>query len=267
MTLSERKAQVNSYLGKTVDIKIDRPIGYVHKKEKYTLNYPINYGYIPNVLGGDGEELDVYLMGVPQPVSQYRARIIGIVHRYNDIEDKLVAAPENAVFYQNEIAEAVSFQEKYYKTRIQALFEKSAGAVLYSNLNGEINYLLIKQSNGDIGFPKGHVEMGETDIEAALREIYEETSVKTRIKFDFRQETNYVMPNGIRKTVVYFLADFKDQIPCHNEGFEDNEYMILPFSKALNAITFDNAKEILRAADIFLNSNTVKLKFSRRCKK
>ena len=59
MNTQERKALVNSYLGKTVDIIIDRPIGYIHRKENYALTYPINYGYIPDVLGGDGEELEL----------------------------------------------------------------------------------------------------------------------------------------------------------------------------------------------------------------
>ena len=119
MTFEERKALVKSYLGKTVRIKIDRPIGYVHKKEKYTLTYPINYGYIPGVLGGDGEELDVYLLGVDMPVTEYTGEIIGIVHRENDVEDKLVMAPEGVIFTQNEVAEQVHFQEQYYKTEIE----------------------------------------------------------------------------------------------------------------------------------------------------
>ena len=56
MTLEERHAQVESYLGKTITIGIDRPIGYVHRKGEKTLVYPINYGYIPGVLGGDEED-------------------------------------------------------------------------------------------------------------------------------------------------------------------------------------------------------------------
>lgn len=124
MTYEERKAQVASYLGKTVKIGIDRPIGYVHKKEKYTLVYNINYGYIPGVLGGDGEELDVYLLGVDEPVDEYEAKIIAIVHRENDIEDKLVAAPPNMSFSVEEIRRAVDFQEKYYVSRIETYSQK-----------------------------------------------------------------------------------------------------------------------------------------------
>lgn len=116
-----RKALVNSYLGKTVTIKIDRPIGYVHQKKNYTLTYPINYGYIPGVLGGDGEELDVYLLGVDVPVSEFNGKIIGIVHRHNDIEDKLVMAPKETNFTAEEIADAVRFQEQYYDSEIEVV--------------------------------------------------------------------------------------------------------------------------------------------------
>jgi len=119
MTYEERKAQVKSYLGKTVKIGIDRPLGYVHKKEKYSLTYPINYGYIPDVLGGDGEELDVYLLGVNEPVREYECKIIAIIHRHNDIEDKLVGAPVGTSFSKEEIENTVHFQEQYYDSEIE----------------------------------------------------------------------------------------------------------------------------------------------------
>lgn len=113
-----RKAVAASYLGKTVTIKIDRPLGSAHPKYP-ELIYPVNYGYLPHVLGGDGEELDVYLLGVDIPVKEYTAPIVGIVHRQNDREDKLVAAPEGTELDQEKIAAAVHFQEQYYQTEIQ----------------------------------------------------------------------------------------------------------------------------------------------------
>lgn len=121
MTFEERKALVRGYLGKTVTIGIDRPVGYVHHKEKYSLHYPINYGYIPGVLGGDGEEVDVYLLGVSTPVTEYTCRIIGIAHRANDVEDKLIAAPDGMHFTVEEMAAAINFQEKYYETTVEGL--------------------------------------------------------------------------------------------------------------------------------------------------
>ena len=254
MTYEERKALVKSYLGKTVDIKIDRPIGYVHKKENYCLIYPINYGYVPGVLGGDGEELDVYLLGVNEPVTEYKAKIIGIAHRENDVEDKLIASPIDKVFYQNEIAEAIHFQEQYYKTTFEALYEKSAGAVVYTVSDDEIKYLLIKSQNGDIGFPKGHIEQGENEESAALREIYEETSIKAELTGDFKAKIEYTMPNGKSKTVIYFTAVYANQMPKHNDGFEHNEYMLLEYDAALNLLTFENTKEILTKANKFINT-------------
>ena len=113
-----RKALVRSYLGKTVNIKIDRPVGSIHP-EHPELVYPVNYGYIPDVFGGDGEEIDVYLLGVDVPVEEYTARIIGILHRHNDTEDKLVAAPEGLDFDENKISKSVSFQERFFESEIE----------------------------------------------------------------------------------------------------------------------------------------------------
>ena len=118
-TRDELKEFERSYLGKTVEIGIDRPIGYVHVKGSKTLHYPINYGYIPNVIGGDGEELDVYLLGLDTPVEKYTCKIIAIVHRRNDCEDKLVGAPEGMSFSAEEIERYVHFQEKYYDSYIE----------------------------------------------------------------------------------------------------------------------------------------------------
>jgi inorganic pyrophosphatase len=70
-------------------------------------------------LGGDGEELDVYLLGVTEPVSEYTCKVIGIVYRENDVEDKLIAAPEGLTYTAEEMAEAIHFQEKYYDTYIE----------------------------------------------------------------------------------------------------------------------------------------------------
>lgn len=113
-----RTALLEKYMGTTVQIEIDRPIGYVHKKEKYSLNYPINYGYIPGVFGGDGEELDVYLLGVDVPVDRYVCEIIGAALRKNDCEDKLIAVPVGMRFTADEAYDMINFQEKWYDTEI-----------------------------------------------------------------------------------------------------------------------------------------------------
>jgi len=124
MTMEERRALALSYLGKTVTVAIDRPVGYVHRKENYTLTYPLNYGYIPGVLGGDGEELDVYVLGPTEPLDTFTGEIVGILWREDDLEDKLVAAAPGVRPDEETVAAAVAFQEQYYHTRVQALYPR-----------------------------------------------------------------------------------------------------------------------------------------------
>ena len=128
--------------------------------------------------------------------------------------------------------------------------ERSCGTIPYTVRGGKLFYLLVKaKDDGPCGFPKGHVEDGESEIETALRETLEETSLRPIISDSFRYEISYELKNGNQKTVVYFLADFGDQIPARNGDFEDFEYLILPFSEAYDALTFDNTKQMLKAAD------------------
>ena len=117
-TTSNRKFLARSFLGETIDIVIDRPLGSVHPKYE-NIVYSVNYGYVPNVFSNDGEELDVYLLGVDVPVATCQANIIAIIYRLDDIEDKLVAAPEGIAFTKEEIKRAVAFQEQYFTTEIE----------------------------------------------------------------------------------------------------------------------------------------------------
>ena len=116
-----RTALVKHYLGKTVEVEIDRPIGTPHPKHPEII-YPINYGYIPNVFGGDGEELDVYILGIDKRIEEgdrTTVKIIGIVYRKNDVEDKLVGAPETVVYTPEEIERIIHFQEQYYDSHVE----------------------------------------------------------------------------------------------------------------------------------------------------
>ena len=134
--------------------------------------------------------------------------------------------------------------------------ERSCGTIPYTVKDGKIFYLLVKvKDDGCCGFPKGHVEGGESEIETALRETLEETSLRPIISDGFRYEISYELKNGNHKTVVYYLADFGDQSPTRNGDFEDFEYLILPFSEAYDALTFDNTKQMLKFADDHLRRN------------
>ena len=104
-------------LGKTVKVIIDRPMGTYHPKHK-DLYYPINYGYIQGIIAPDGEEQDVYVLGVNEPVREFTGRIIAIIKRFDDEEDKWVVAPEDMTFTKEEIMKQVEFQEKYFRSEV-----------------------------------------------------------------------------------------------------------------------------------------------------
>ena len=104
-------------IGKTVKVIIDRPIGSRHPNYKDTV-YPVNYGSIEGVTAGDGEEQDAYVLGVNHALKTFTGRVIAIIHRYNDVEEKWVVAPEGVCFSKEEIIEKVNFQEKYFKYSI-----------------------------------------------------------------------------------------------------------------------------------------------------
>ena len=101
-------------LGNTVTVIVDRPLGTAHPRHPDIL-YPVNYGYVPGILAPDGEEQDAYILGVDRPVVSFSGRVIAIIHRWDDVEDKWVVAPEGLRFTKAEIESAVSFQEQYFR--------------------------------------------------------------------------------------------------------------------------------------------------------
>ena len=105
-----------SYLGKTLKIKLDRPFGSKHPKHGFI--YPVNYGYVPNTISGDGEELDAYLLGVFEPVEEYEGECIAIIHRTNDNDDKLVIVPIGKNYSDDAIDALTEFQEQYFEHKI-----------------------------------------------------------------------------------------------------------------------------------------------------
>lgn len=133
------------------------------------------------------------------------------------------------------------------------MLEISAGAIIYTYIQNEIHYLLILDNNGNYGFPKGHLEENETDIDAAIREIKEEVNIDIELDINFKEELNYLMPNGIKKKAIYYLGYYENQTPIKQVG-EVEQILLLPYLKALDLLTFDNMKLLLIKAHRYLNN-------------
>ena len=104
-------------IGSVVKVTVDRPLGSRHPRYP-ELCYPVNYGYVKGVLAPDGEEQDAYVLGVDEPLAEFVGCVIAIIHRFDDVEEKWVVAPQGVTFSKEEIAAQVAFQEKYFRTQI-----------------------------------------------------------------------------------------------------------------------------------------------------
>ena len=212
--MEKRKQFILESMGKKVHVVVDRPIGYRHG----SIVYPINYGYIPGVIAGDGEEQDAYILGVGEPLAEFDGVVVGAVHRRNDCEDKLVVAPVGCMYHQGQIAEAVRFQEQFFDSYIISCFEKSCGVLPYRVVDGRPEFLLVFEARSQCwSLPKGHIEAGETDVQAAQRELYEETGLTAQLDTTHIASVQYPISSFAHKKVAFYLGRV-DGTPIAREG-------------------------------------------------
>ena len=106
----------NDYLNKIVTVNIDRKLGTLHPKHGFM--YMLNYGYIPNTKSPDEEELDAYLLGVFDPVDTFEGKVIAIIKRTNDNDDKLIVVPKDKEYTDDQIKALTEFQERFFESII-----------------------------------------------------------------------------------------------------------------------------------------------------
>ena len=104
-------------IGKTVTVTVDRPLGSHHPVLK-ELYYPVNCGYVKEVMAPDGDEYDAYVLGVDTPVEVFTGKVVAVICRKDDVEDKWVVCPEDMTFTREEIMAKVKFQEQYFESEI-----------------------------------------------------------------------------------------------------------------------------------------------------
>lgn len=110
------KIDSKNFIGKEVNIVIDRALGTKHPKHGFV--YTVNYGYVPNVISGDGEELDAYLLGVFNQVENYKGKCIAVIHGTNDDDDKIIVVPEGVNYTDEQIKALTEFQERFFESVI-----------------------------------------------------------------------------------------------------------------------------------------------------
>ncbi len=239
-----REKLIQELMGKEVHVVVDRPIGYQHGD----IVYPINYGYIPGTIAGDGEEQDAYILGVSEPITEFDGQVIAAIRRKNDCEDKLVVAPAGSVYHQGQIVEAVHFQEQFFISKIDSLLRKACGVIPFRWNNGVKEYLILLQTNNFWSFPKGHMEPGETEEQTALRELHEETGLCATLVSGKKAVSEYdMLPIARRKQVVLFLGEVEGHMILQESEVLNHKWVkASELEEYLQQDTYESCLELLR---------------------
>jgi len=189
-----RWARAWSYLGRDVVVELEQ-------------REPLLLGHL------HGEAQKAYVLGADTVGKTFSGWIAGVIHREDDVEDMLVAAPRGTMLHQAEIEAAVHAIEQNHSITVDTLLRKSCGAILYRMREGKPEYLMLLQRKSKTwSFAKGHMEPGETEAEAAVREVLEETGGHVTLREGFCETVEYPVSPRTRKRVVLFLAELEDEL-------------------------------------------------------
>ncbi len=131
--------------------------------------------------------------------------------------------------------------------------ETSCGAIVYTQREDQYLFVIVQEQSGAYSFPKGHMETGETEMETARREIFEETGLRPAFVDGFREMDTYDLKEkpGTRKQVVYFLAECGNE-PMTAQMGEIRKIELLPYDQAMERFDWEGTRRVLTAAYRFL---------------
>ncbi|MBQ6381487.1 MAG: NUDIX domain-containing protein [Clostridia bacterium] len=240
-------------LGKYCRVCVSRPIGSVDTA--YGFVYPVNFGYATGKRIQLPEHTGAYILGIHHPVREFEGRIIAVLTNHQTNEKTLVVCPKSKRFIVHEIDKQLAVLKEHYDFSLDCLYERSCGAVVYHEIGGKVRYLLIKNKrSAHWSFPKGHVEKGESDEQAAIREVKEETGIDISIIEGFKAKSEYSIQHKIEKMVYIYAATCQTpKTVIQEEEIED--YLWLDFHKAMRHLKFENDKNILYRVNEFLKKN------------
>ena len=242
-------------LGKFVKVRVTSPMHSFNTR--FGFKYKLNFGIIEGGKTRKNNAQYAYIMGINHPVRNFDGRVIAVVRRYSGKGVVWVVAPKSTRFIVNDIREAIDFAEGKNGYNIDCLYESSCGAVVFRKEDDKIKFLLIRnRRSAHWGFPKGHIEPGESDEETAIREVLEETGLRIEILPGFVRKSNYTIQGKIEKSVAIFLANTVDtDYTLQVEEIEECGWF--EFDDALKTLNYENDKLILNEAKAFLAENAV----------
>lgn len=239
-------------LGKFVKVRVTSPMNSFNSR--FGFKYQLNYGIMEGCKTRKNTVQFAYIMGINHPVRNFDGRVIATVKRNGGKGIVWVVAPKSTRFIVNDIRPAIDFAEGRIGYTIDCLYESSCGAVVFNEEKGERQFLLIRnRRSAHWGFPKGHIEPGETKEETAIREVLEETGLNIEIVSGFVKNSEYIIQGKIEKSVSIFLGkttefDYKLQ----EEEIEECGWYT--YNDALRILNYENDKYILTEAAKFFGN-------------
>ncbi len=242
-------------LGKYVRVRVTKPMGAFDRRTGKI--YRLNYGIVESGLDPRTPVKGAYIMGVTHAVRNFEGRVAAVIRLPERQGVYLVVAPKSKRFIINDIKQEIEYMYKSGTYSIECLYEKSCGAVVFRVINGERKFLLIKNKRSNHwGFPKGHIEEGETEEETAKREVLEESGIHIRIFPGFKDKSEYTIRGRIEKSVSIFLATTDDEnTVIQPEEIED--YVWLDYEEALKTLNHINDRNILQYAKKYIDDNGI----------
>ncbi len=239
-------------LGKFVKVRVTSPMHSFNNR--FGFKYKLNYGVIDSFKSNKKSVQGAYIMGINHPVRNFDGRVIAVIKRQSCRGMAWVVAPKSTRFIVNDIKQAIEFAEGRNNYSIECLYESSCGAVIFRESEEGIKFLLIRNKrSAHWGFPKGHIEPGETEEDTAIREVFEETGLRIRIVPGFVKKSEYTIQGKIEKSVSIFLAE-TDELVYKLQEEEIEECDWYDFDAALRILNYENDKYILTEAKKFLDT-------------
>lgn len=238
-------------LGKIVSASVVEPIG-VEMDDGFI--QPLNYAKIDDV-----KNQYAYIYGEDRTVSYFDGEVVaGLMpkNKSSKLKPIWILAEEGAKPINVDILEDIDM-EHFNGYTLKCKYERSCGAIVYRYINGQIRYLLIRNKRSSYwGFPKGHVEKGETRFDTARREVLEETGLKIHINLGFEGSSLYTVGNNVEKQVYIYTASTKNaRTKIQKEEIED--YAWLPFVETLKKLRFQNDRRIFEKGVKYLHNNNL----------
>ena len=212
--------------------------------------------YSGYITGDNNENMKAFVIS-SKAISQssVSGQVIASIELKDNAEHRVIVAPDREIYYEPQILDILSSVNNLKIKGISCLYEKSCGALIFYRNKQGVRVLLVKNHNGRYwSFPKGHMELNETEKETAIREIKEETNLDVKIIDGFREVSDYCPFGNIKKRVVFFLAQaFTDDVIDQPE--EIDSHIWVDIQQARKNCTYENDLRVIDKAELLINQS------------